>query len=337
MEYKVNFENYSSVFAIPTSVVDEHIKMCSARGLKVLLIVLRNPNNIPEVDELAKSAGFEYNEDVIDVLNFWVDAGVLIKGDNPAKKAITENKQKPNANEVTVQKPNLQTTASEKNGVKLLGKRETLQRNEAFAIVDSNEELKIIIDEFQSISGKILTSSDVECFVALYTYYGLSADYILMAAHYCYSIGKCNMRYVEKAISSWLDIGIDTHEKLDIHIKKLNEQFKNENVVKSAFGINDRALASSEKKLIDKWCNEYQFNIQMIKFAYERTIENIGKLSFNYLDTILSNWNTKGIKTPKDANEEVKNFKKQNDQSVSSKVSYSYDELDDIINNDFIK
>lgn len=42
----------------------------------------------------------------------------------------------------------------------------------------------------------------------------------------------------------------------------------------------------------------------MIRLAYERTVEKIGKLSFPYIDSILSSWYKKGIKTPRQASEE---------------------------------
>ena len=42
MSYKINLEAYSSIYALPSSVVDKHIKLSGAIQLKVLLYFMRN-------------------------------------------------------------------------------------------------------------------------------------------------------------------------------------------------------------------------------------------------------------------------------------------------------
>lgn len=327
MSYKINYNNYDSVFAVPKVVADEHIKMCSGVALKALMVILSSGKNLPEISEISKIIGYS-EEDTLDGINFWKSCGVLTD-DEGVKAEPVKLKEK-------------ETEKSYGEPVKKLGKRAHIERREVLEYVSRNSELTFLVQEFQQLSGKTLTSSDMESLVALYTYYGLSIDYIIMAAHYCYSKGKCSMKYVETTVSSWLDLGVDTHEKLDAHIKKLSEQQSEENLIKSAFGISGRNLITSEKKMTEKWLHEYNFDISMIKLAYERTIERIGKLSFNYLDKILESWNKENIRTPKDAVQEELNFKasvNEEKQEVNncggSDTSYTHDDLDDIINGEF--
>jgi DNA replication protein DnaD len=65
---------------------------------------------------------------------------------------------------------------------------------------------------------------------------------------------------------------------------------KIEKQIRDCFGIENRRLAAKEKEYIDKWCNVYRFEFWVIKFAYEQSIKTIGKLSFAFLDMILSDW-----------------------------------------------
>ncbi len=42
MSFSINLGNWNSVFAVPSAVVDEHIKLAGSAQLKVLLWVLRH-------------------------------------------------------------------------------------------------------------------------------------------------------------------------------------------------------------------------------------------------------------------------------------------------------
>ena len=329
MNYKVNYNNYNSVFAVPCAVAQEYIKMCSGVALKTLMVILSSGSKIPNISEISKVIGYS-EEDILDGINFWKNCGVLCdENSENSPKVIEENNKE--TEKISYKEP-----------VKKLGKRAPIERREVLEYISRNSELTFLVQDFQQLSGKTLTSSDMESLVALYTYYGLSIDYIMMAAHYCYSKGKCSMKYVETTVSSWLDLGVNTHEKLDAHIKKLSEQQSEENLIKSAFGISGRSLVTSEKKAAEKWIHDYKFDISMIKLAYERTIERIGKLSFSYIDKILESWNKENIRTPKDAVQEEINFKAaalEGKQEINncggSDTSYTHDDLDDIINGGF--
>lgn len=39
----------------------------------------------------------------------------------------------------------------------------------------------------------------------------------------------------------------------------------------------------------------------MIRLAYERAVENTGKLSFAYINKVLQNWHREGVRTAADA------------------------------------
>ncbi len=339
MDYKINYNQYSSVFAVPKAVVDKHIRMCSGAALKVLMIILSSGDKLPTEIEMSHITGYD-TEDIKDSITFWINSGILTDTD-------LENQAKEKTEEVLSSHLEYKEEPEKEEKqdkvvipLKIAGKRPALDRMEVLNYIANNKELAMLAESFQQLSGKTLTSLDMECLVSMYTYYGLSADYILMASHYCYTKGKCSMNYVEKTVSSWVEQGVDTHEKLDKHIKMLTEKNNRENLVKSAFGINDRNLVNSEKKLIDKWFNEYRFDIAMIKLAYERTVERTGKLAFPYLDKILSNWHDKKIKTAKEAAEEDLQYKTVTQEKTSnncggSDTSYNYSDLDNIINNGF--
>ena len=76
MNYSVNTTLFSSIFAVPTDIVDKHIRLANGDQLKVLLWILRNNHNAPDIK--AMCAALKMNEsDAADYLQYWVLTGVL--------------------------------------------------------------------------------------------------------------------------------------------------------------------------------------------------------------------------------------------------------------------
>ncbi|MBP1556522.1 MAG: DnaD domain protein, partial [Oscillospiraceae bacterium] len=184
----------------------------------------------------------------------------------------------------------------------------------------------------QEILKKPLTSADMDVLAALYTFYGLSAHYILSLVDYCATICKRGMAYAEKVAVSWMNDGVDD-SIVDKHIDTLMRRHSNEGMVRREFGINDRSLTTKEKEFIARWFDEFGFDIAMIKLAFEITVDRTGKTAFNYLNKILQNWQEKGIKTPDDVKQESENYAKQSNQSSEPAAA----EIDKLLLEQFMK
>lgn len=79
----------------------------------------------------------------------------------------------------------------------------------------------------------------------------------------------------------------------EIHSKKIYSVMK-------AFGINDRMPGKPELDFITRWYDEYGFETELVIEACNRTIQALHKPSFEYTDTILSNWRKKNVHTVSD-------------------------------------
>ena len=49
MSYSVNPMQFRSIFAVPTDIVDKHIRIANGDQLKVLLWILRNSPDAPDI------------------------------------------------------------------------------------------------------------------------------------------------------------------------------------------------------------------------------------------------------------------------------------------------
>ena len=47
-----------------------------------------------------------------------------------------------------------------------------------------------------------------------------------------------------------------------------------------AFGLEKRGLTTANRKQIAHWYQDLGYNIEMIRMAYERTVDQIGQVSF---------------------------------------------------------
>ena len=77
MDYKLNVGQWDSIFAIPKSVVDKHIKLVGSTQLKVLLWVLRHLDENHSVESISKSL-FIHQGDVKEALQYWIKSGILM-------------------------------------------------------------------------------------------------------------------------------------------------------------------------------------------------------------------------------------------------------------------
>lgn len=339
MAYRINFANCSGVFGVPTTVVDDHLRICGALQLKVLLLLLRQGAPLP-AEEIANTL-HQSVADVRDALAYWIQCG-LIEGEAAsvpyeASAVETAAVQTPPPLESTAANAAEEPapSAGESRRTILIGEKSRLSRGECLEMANADATLSKLFDKAQQLAGRPLSSVDMQCITSLYSYYGLGADYILLVMSYCKSINKLNMRYVERTTADWLEKGIDTFEKADAHIRQLDYRKTNEGQVQSAFGIGNRSLTSTECKYITKWFETYGYDIRMIRLAYERSIDNIGQIKFSYIDKVLTNWYQQGIRTTQEAAEESSRPRRK--KSQHSNTSYDLGELEARMLQDFMK
>ena len=76
MSYQINLGEWNSVFAVPSSLVDQHMKLAGAVQLKVLLWVLRHSGEEISDETLAAAVGAS-PADTRDAMQYWVETGLL--------------------------------------------------------------------------------------------------------------------------------------------------------------------------------------------------------------------------------------------------------------------
>lgn len=161
----------------------------------------------------------------------------------------------------------------------------------------ANEELSQLLYIAQMYLGKTLTATETNSMIFFYDTLKMSADVIEYLLEYCISKEHRSMRYIEKVAIDWAEHGISSlKEAREYSDSKSEDMF----AVMNAFGITGRSAAKVERDYIRKWRETYGFNTDIIVEACSRTIKSTHQPSFEYADSILTQWNERRIKSVDD-------------------------------------
>lgn len=283
MAYTIDFGPWGSIFAVPAAVADRHLKFCSEAQLKVLLLALRQGQSPVDTAGIAGRLGLTEAE-VDDCLQYWQEAQLFTEGSAP----------QPEKAEPAPAEPPKKTV---EEGVTTIRSRGHLSPGEVNALLREDKRFAGLAAELEKARGSVLSPSEREILAYLCGSLELTPEYLLVAAAYCRDRGKKKMSYLEKMVAGWLEEGIDTYEKAEVHIRRLTRQEDDEGRIRRLFGLPERALTTREKACINRWCGEYMTPDALIKLAYDRAVEATGKVSFAYIDKVLAAWTAKGITT----------------------------------------
>jgi DnaD/phage-associated family protein len=70
-----------------------------------------------------------------------------------------------------------------------------------------------------------------------------------------------------------------------------------EGQLRTLFGMGDRALTPQEKKYFSAWIHEFGYGMDVIRKAYDITVDTKGTPKMSYMNSILANWNRDGLRT----------------------------------------
>lgn len=298
MAYQVDFGPWGRIFPVPKALCDRHLKFCSEAQLKVLLLALCDAESAVDEAAIALHLGLSEAE-VSDCLQYWAESGLFTEGaaapaaPAPAPAASAEE---PSRREETI------TAAGQR--ITTVRSRNHLSPGEINDMLKEDAAFPHLIHELELLYGAPLSPSKREIIAYLYSTMALSADYILLAATFCKNREKKSFRYLEEMLAGWVDDGIDSYEKAEAHIELLTRRESNETRVMRLFGLQQRAATAKEKACIARWCEEYMTPDDLMKYAYDRTVDATGKVSFAYMDKMISEWSRKGITTVEAADAE---------------------------------
>ncbi len=300
MSYKVNAAVWNGVFAIPNCVVDEHIKKAGGQQIKVLLFLLRHQGEEIDAKSVAKGTGIDLS-DVKDAFQYWKEAGLVYEdGEIPPNVKKAEDKAALHA---------------------LPDVAPTYEQVAARTLEDAN--LRALFNEVQLKLGRTIGYGDQAKLLMMLDYYGLPVEVILTLVEYCVGKDKGNLAYISKVAKDWGEREINTLEKADAYLKAQKADEKLWKTFVAQFSTDAPQFTESRLAYLKHWRFDNKQSMELILLAYEKMIDNINKVNFKYIDTILESWKNDGIKKP----QEVLQTEAKRRDNLNSQTSYDSDKV----------
>ena len=300
MIYNVNPAIFSSTYAIPTDVADKYLKIATHTQLKVLLYFMRNISDGIDSQKISDALRLDINE-TEDALLFWQQCGIL-------------------------------TGATPKEELKTVVVKSTLpSRTDVIKRGLEDKQLMFLLREAQLKFGRNLKQNESQLLVSLYDDHGMDPSVILLLLGYAVREGKCNLTFVKKTATHWLESGVETVMDAENLIAESAKQNLAWSVVQSAFGIERRNPSTKEAELSNLWVNEWKISTELLKAAYDACVDAKTKLSMPYVSKIIESWHKDDITNPEQVSAKKKNVKPQGKNDYAG---YDLDLFEKMLNDD---
>lgn len=171
------------------------------------------------------------------------------------------------------------------------------QLREVLAYQKAHPHFADFLQEVSALLGKPIGHADTATLLYLLDTVGLPENVIYTEIGYAVSIGKPNMRYIEKIALDWADKDLTTYQAVADHIHELECERVAAERVEKLLNL-ARPLSATQAKLADKWLNLWNFSEEMLQIAAATTVEKTGKFTAAYMDRILERWHAEGIDAP---------------------------------------
>lgn len=296
----------------------ELLSNADEQDMRILIALMMAADENGEVNaefSLSDTLGLEKPE-VDASLKFWRGAGVISSTKSGAKSA------KPKAEQTSAAAP----SAHRGGAVEKSTGVSPYATDELAALFEKRRVTAQFIDEAQRVVGRTFNSYDTGIVAGLVDQLGFEEEAVLAILAYATKIGKRSLRYPEKLSLLFYDEGITTTSGVVDRIAIIEHSSDTINKIKKLFGIGSRDLSTNEKRLFEKWTCTFGYGIDIVRMAYDITVDSTREAAPRYTDAILEKWHAEGLRTVEAVSEYENKRKKANGKSEEGK-SYELDDF----------
>lgn len=182
-------------------------------------------------------------------------------------------------------------------------------------IISARQNFKIrdMFEYIKKIYGREPSTNEMFTYLDWVDDYNMPPELVILLIEDCFSRGKKDLPYLKQVAKNWFDAGVNSMEKANEYTERHKEKWQKYSKVLNFLRIG-RQPTSVEEKMMYKWYYEFNYTEEIVIKACSLTANTI-KPSFSYLDKIISEWHSKGLKTI----QEVEAYTSKSDNTAQAK------------------
>ena len=208
--------------------------------------------------------------------------------------------------------------------------------------LDKQEDSSVLFSDIESIIGKPLNGTLIQDIIMLQEQYEFDNDRIRELFGLLKEKGSYRTNYIIKVADTWKKSDIATVEQSKTHeTERINSIPEGLLAVFGAFNILPRVPEDYEYEYYATWTDEWDMELPLIIEACKIALNKTNTPSFSYVNAIIKNWKSSGIKTlsgyksfreqEQEKYQERTERKKKNNFHNFSERTYDYNELMKIV------
>ena len=303
--------------------LSEILSNADENDLKILITLMMAEDEKGEVAEsfsVADTLGLEESA-VAASLKFWRGAGIIGAAKSTARAQKTEGVKAADMPSAT-EKPVVQTAHRDGAIERSMGLA-PYNSDELASLFEKRKITAEFIDEAQRVFGKTFNSNDTGIVVGLIDQFDFDEAAVLAILSYVVRLDKRTMRYAERVALSFYDAGYTHTAEVVERIAFIERSRETISKIRQIFGFGGRELSKTEKSYFEKWTQKFEYEEDVVRLAYDITVDRTQKPLPRYTDAILSEWYAAGLRTV----EAIEKYEddKNGGGSAPSSVGKSYD------------
>lgn len=151
-----------------------------------------------------------------------------------------------------------------------------------------DDAIQKVFEHIESIIGKPIPGNDFQKIAQMLELPGLEPDLISFAYSYCVNRGKpATASYVGEIVRNWTAAGVLTEKQAVEYLESVDVRYEFYKKIMKSLGLRSGNITDAEKKVFDKWIDEYGFTLEeILTFAEKGTgMDN----KFLYVKKVIKN------------------------------------------------
>lgn len=298
---------------LPDVFITEYLSQASGDFIKVYLYILflSKYNKDVKLNDLSKKISLPLNI-IQEALKYWEETGIITK---KGTGYIINNIQEIELNKlyspkITVSKESVQNMQKDKS------------RSNAIEVINNNF--------FQGIMSPSWYS-DIDLWFKKYNF---DEEVMIALFQYCFEKSALHKNYVKAVADAWYSNNIKTFSDLEEYDENNEKVKKIKKNISKKLGLS-RHLTQYEEAYIEKWLNDYKYNLDIIELALKKTTSKSNP-NFDYIDKIITDWHDRKLLSSDDIKNYLLEFKNKSKQikELEKKTGYQNYEQRNITNFD---